>query len=58
MAKNKTTATRSVDDFISHVAKEEMRDDSYALINIMKAITKEDAKMCGPSIIGFGTLVH
>jgi hypothetical protein len=56
MAKNKTTATaKSVDGFIAGVENESMRDDSYALIKIMKSISGEEAKMWGPSIIGFGT---
>lgn len=56
MAKNKTTATeKSVDSFISTVDDETKRDDSYELINIFKSVTGEDAKMWGPSIIGFGS---
>jgi len=56
MAKNKTTATQqSVDSFISTVEDETKRDDSYELIKIFKSVTKEDAKMWGPSIIGFGS---
>ncbi len=56
MAKNKTTATsQSVEQFISLVEDETKRDDSYELIKIFKSVTGEDAKMWGPSIIGFGS---
>jgi hypothetical protein len=56
MAKNKTAATaKSVDDFIAALDSEAKRDDAYALISIFKGITGLDAKMWGPSIIGFGS---
>ena len=56
MAKNKTTSTlQSVDSFISAVEDETKRDDSYELVKIFKNVTKEEAKMWGPSIIGFGS---
>jgi hypothetical protein len=56
MAKNKTVATtKSVDDFIADLESETKRDDAYDLIKIFKSITGFDAKMWGPSIIGFGT---
>ena len=56
MAKNKTTATvQSVNDFISSVDDETKRDDSFELVKIFKSVTGEDAKMWGPSIIGFGS---
>jgi len=56
MAKNKTAATtKSVDDFIASLDSEAKRDDAHELIKIFKAITGFDAKMWGPSIIGFGT---
>jgi len=54
MAKNKTAATtKSVDGFIATLDSEAKRDDAYALIKIFKAITDLEAKMWGPSIIGF-----
>jgi hypothetical protein len=58
MAKNenKTKVTaKSVDDFIDAVPKETMRDDARALVKLMGRLTKEEARMWGPSIIGFGT---
>jgi hypothetical protein len=55
MAKNKTAATtKSVDDFIAAIDDEAKRDDAYELIKTYKAITGFDAKLWGPSIIGFG----
>jgi hypothetical protein len=56
MAKNKTAVTaKSVDDFIAALDNEAKRDDAYAMIKIFRDITGFDAKMWGPSIIGFGT---
>ena len=56
MAKNKTTATEiSVDSFIATVDDETKRDDSHELVKIFRSVTKEEAKMWGPSIIGFGS---
>ena len=56
MTKNKTEATtKSVDDFIASLDNEVKRDDTYALIKLLKNITGFDAKLWGPSIIGFGT---
>ncbi|MBW4889786.1 DUF1801 domain-containing protein [Mucilaginibacter sp. HMF5004] len=56
MAKNKTTETEvSVDDFISDIPDERKRADSYKMIAMCKEVTGFDAKMWGPSIIGFGT---
>ena len=56
MAKNKTTETNvSVDDFLNAVADETKRDDSFRLVQIMKEQTGFDARMWGPSIVGFGS---
>ncbi len=53
---NKTTpTTASVSAFIDKHPKEEMRDDSRALIAMMQELTGEEPHMYGPSIIGFGT---
>jgi hypothetical protein len=55
MAKNKTKETdASVVDFINKVESEQKRNDSFKLIEIMEAISGHQAKMWGPSIIGFG----
>lgn len=56
MAKNKTMETSdSVTAFIDAVEDEQKRKDSYQLIEIMKAVTAQEPKMWGPSIIGFGS---
>ena len=56
MAENKTKQTNaSVDMFINSLKDETEREDCYKIIKIMKSITKEEPKMWGPSIIGFGT---
>ncbi|CAA9196167.1 DUF1801 domain-containing protein [Flavobacterium collinsii] len=56
MAKNKTTATESsVVDFINAIDDEVKRNDAFELIKIMQNISGFEAKMWGPSIIGFGS---
>jgi hypothetical protein len=56
MAKNKTMETgASVTEFIDAVENEQQRKDSYQLIEMMKAVTAQEAKMWGPSIVGFGS---
>ena len=44
----------SVDDFIDAIESEQKRDDSRALLKIMKEITGDAPTMWGTSIIGFG----
>jgi hypothetical protein len=57
MAKNKTTEMKkSVLDFIHAFADTEQKQkDSYALLDQMQEISGHEARMWGPSIIGFGT---
>lgn len=45
----------SVEKFITTVKDEEQRKDCLALLDLMKKTTKEDPKMWGNSIVGFGT---
>jgi hypothetical protein len=55
MSELKTKETKaSVTKFIDAVADEQKRKDSYTILEMMKKITKEEPKMWGPSIIGFG----
>ncbi len=56
MAKNKTAETdKNVKDFINEFADtEQKKTDSFELIELMKKITGYEARMWGPSIIGFG----
>jgi hypothetical protein len=55
--KNKTAETKvSVTDFInSFVDKEEKKQDSFHLIELMQEWSGFEPKMWGPTIIGFGT---
>jgi len=57
MAKNKTTETEvDVIDFIeSYVDNEQKKADSYKLIELMTEWSGFHPKMCGPTIIGFGS---
>lgn len=45
----------SVEDFINSVESDERREDAFRLLEIFKRITKEEPKMWGPAIIGFGS---
>ena len=52
----KTKATKSsVEKFLDSIESEQKRDDAYAILEMMKNASKEEPKMWGPSIIGFGT---
>ena len=44
----------SVEDFIKTVEDEQKRNDSFAILEMMKKATGEEPKMWGSSIIGFG----
>ena len=55
MAELKTKATKvSVDSFLKKNAGNRL-EDCYKLIDIMRKITKQEPKMWGASIIGFGS---
>lgn len=57
MAKNKTTETQvSVNDFIHFfVDNDQKKADSFQLIKLMQEWSGFEAKMWGPTIIGFGS---
>jgi hypothetical protein len=56
MAELKTRVNNdSVEKFISEVEDEQKRNDCYAILKLMKHITKEEPKMWGSNIIGFGS---
>lgn len=44
----------SVIDFIERVESDKKKADAYQLLEIFKEVTGYEAKMWGPSIIGFG----
>ena len=52
----KTKATKSsIEKFLDSIESEQKRADSYAILDMMQKATKEEPKMWGPSIIGFGS---
>ncbi|MBL8091554.1 MAG: DUF1801 domain-containing protein [Anaerolineales bacterium] len=58
MAKNdlKTKVNdASVEKFLNAVKDEQVRNDCYEILKIMKQVTKEEPKMWGSSIVGFGS---
>ncbi|MBP6786046.1 MAG: DUF1801 domain-containing protein [Candidatus Promineofilum sp.] len=55
MAENKTQFTdASVASFLDAVPDDRKRQDSYALLEMMRQITGEEPHMYGTSIVGFG----
>jgi uncharacterized protein DUF1801 len=56
MAENKTKPTGvSVADYIAARANEEQRADCKALMSIFERVTRQQPKMWGPSIVGYGS---
>ena len=56
MAAPKTVPTNaSVEGYLNSIANEAKRQDSFALLDLMKEVTGEEAVMWGPSIVGFGS---
>lgn len=53
-AKTKATDS-SVLEFIENVESAKKREDAYQLVDIFTEVTGYEAKMWGPSIIGFGS---
>jgi hypothetical protein len=45
----------SVEGFLSKADDEQKRKDCVEIVKIMKQVTKEEPKMWGPAIIGFGS---
>jgi len=45
----------SVENLLNSVEPEKKRQDSYAILNMMKEVTGEEAVMWGASIVGFGS---
>jgi hypothetical protein len=55
MAENKTKPTAgSVEKFLNAVKDDQQREDGFKLLEIMKKASKEEPKMWGASLIGFG----
>ena len=45
----------SADSHIASIANEEQRNDAQTLVALMRSVTKQEPKMWGPSIVGFGS---
>ena len=45
----------SVTEFLNGVADEQKRNDCFEILKLMKQVTKEEPKMWGSSIVGFGS---
>jgi len=45
----------SVTKFLESVTDEQKRNDAFEILKLMKQVTKEEPKMWGPSIVGFGS---
>jgi hypothetical protein len=51
----KTKPTQvSAESHIAGIANEEQRNDARTLIALMRRVTKQEPRMWGPSIVGFG----
>ena len=56
MSLPKTKPTEvSAESHIAAIANEEQRNDAQTLVALMRRVTRQDPKMWGPSIVGFGT---
>lgn len=56
MPENKTRQTKaSVGAFLKKVKNNKRREDAIVVLEIMKEVTKEEPRMWGPSIVGFGS---
>lgn len=59
MAEAKTKKTEaSVDDFLARITPERKRQDAVAICELMKKVSKEEPKMWGTSIVGFGSYFY
>jgi hypothetical protein len=43
-----------VEAFLAAVEHDKRREDAFAMLELMKRITKEEPRMWGPTIVGFG----
>lgn len=56
VSKPKTKPTEGgVESHIAAIANEEQRNDAQTLIALMQRVTKQEPRMWGPSIVGFGS---
>lgn len=56
MAENKTKPTdASVEEYIASRASEPQRADCKELMTLLKRVTRQEPRMWGPSIVGYGS---
>ena len=56
MYEPKTRPTKVIaESHIAAIAKEEQRNDARTLLALMRKVTKQEPRMWGPSIVGFGS---
>jgi len=56
MAENKTKPTRSsVTAFLNKIKDRQLRDDCFAILEMMQKVSNSEPVMWGSAIIGFGT---
>jgi hypothetical protein len=56
VSKLKTKPTKvSAASHIAAIANEEQRKDAKALVSLMRRVTKQEPRMWGPTIVGFGS---
>jgi hypothetical protein len=56
MADNKTKPTNSnVAAFLNKIKEKKVRDDCFAILNLMQQASKHEPVMWGSAIVGFGT---
>jgi hypothetical protein len=56
MSKLKTKPTAvSVDSHLAAIANEEQRNDARTVVALMRSVTRQEPRMWGPSIVGFGS---
>ena len=56
MSVPKTKPTEvSTESHIAAIANEEQRNDAQTLVALMRRVTKQEPRMWGPSIVGFGS---
>ena len=56
MSQPKTKPTEvSADSHIAAIANEEQRNDARTLVALMRRVTRQEPRMWGPSIVGFGS---
>ena len=56
MTENKTKPTKdSVSDFLNKIKDQQLRDDCFAILEMMQKVSNSEPVMWGSAIIGFGT---